>query len=466
MRLRFLGANGQVTGSRYLLEAADQRILIDCGMFQERRYQGRNWQTPLVKPGSVDWLLLTHAHLDHCGLIPRLVDHGFDRPIITTAPSVDLAKIIMADSARIQEEDAAYKQKRHKKEKRKGTYPAVPLYGREAAERAAKLFKPVRYSEPMGLGEHVTVTFHEAGHILGAAIVEIEVRENGIKRRVIFSGDIGQWDKPLVGDPTLLKACDYVVMESTYGDRNHPAGDDAQTQLAKAINQAVHRGGNVIVPTFAVERAQELIYHLGRLVHERRIPQVRVFLDSPMAVDVTDVFRRHRQYLDDKTQALIDARQPPLRFPGLTMSRSVDESKAINSVSGSKVILSTSGMCTAGRIKHHLRANIERPESTILFVGYQGRGTLGRQIMARRGKVRIHGRYFSVRAKVSQLCGFSAHGDRDDLLRWLGHFDDVPRQVFLAHGEKEAAASLMNSVQSQLGWSVSVPQFKQVVTLA
>ena len=466
MRLRFLGANGQVTGSRYLLEAADQRIVIDCGMFQERAYLGRNWQTPLVKPGSVDWLLLTHAHLDHCGLIPRLVDHGFDGPIITTEPSVDLAKIIMADSARIQQEDASYKRKRHRKEKRKGPHPVVPLYGVEAAERAAKLLRPVRYGEPVALGEHVTATFHEAGHILGAAIVEIEVRQNGTKRRVIFSGDIGQWDKPLIGDPTLLKACDYVVMESTYGDRNHPGGDDAQTQLAQAVNQTVQRGGNVVVPTFAVERAQELIYHLGRLVHEERIPQVRVFLDSPMAVDVTDVFRRHRQYLDDKTQALFDARQPPLHFPGLTMSRSVDESKAINGIPGSKVILSTSGMCTAGRIKHHLRANIERADSTILFVGYQGRGTLGRHIMARRGKVRIHGRHFSVRAKVAQLYGFSAHGDRDDLLRWLGHFDAAPRQVFLTHGEKEAAGALMNAVQSQLGWPVSVPRFKQAVTLA
>ncbi len=465
MRLQFLGANRQVTGSRYLLDAGGLRIVIDCGLFQERRVLERNWEPPPFDPDTIDYLLLTHAHLDHTGLVPRLVHSGLNASIICTEPTARLAEIVMLDSAKIQQEDAKYKQKRHRKEGRRGPRPIVPLYTTEDAQKAVSLLKAVGYGKRIELGDHVAATFYEAGHILGSAIVVLEVSENGEARRIVFSGDLGQWDKPLIGDPTLLEQADYVIMESTYGDRTHRDGPDPQTQLADVINRTAKRGGNVVIPTFAIERAQELIYHIGRLVHKDRIVDLPIFLDSPMAVDVTQVFRDLRGYLDEQARQLFEQGTPPLRYPGLKLVRSVDESKAINTVRGPCIIMSASGMCTAGRIKHHLRANISRPDSTILFVGYQAGGTLGRLILDGRPELRIHGRQYTVRADIDQIHGFSAHGDRDDLLRWLGHFKKPPRQVFLTHGEEDAATTLAKAVKSELEIDTIVPHYKQSVDL-
>ncbi len=465
MQLKFLGANRQVTGSRYFLEAGGLRIMIDCGLFQERPFLKRNWQQPPIDPKHIDCLLLTHAHLDHCGLIPRLVKAGFNSPIYTTEPSVDLAEIIMIDSGRIQAEDAKYKLKRHKREKRKGPRPVVPLYTAEDAEKAAQLLEGVGYEQPLALNDQVSVTFHDAGHILGSSILELNISEDGLNRRILFSGDIGQWDKPLIGDPTLMPNADYVVLESTYGDRNHKDCGDIQDQIADIVNDTYQRGGSVVIPTFAVERAQELTYHLGRLVHTNRIPDLPIYLDSPMAVDVTDVFRRSRGYLDEQTHQLFESGEPPLRYPGLHLVRSVDESKAINAATGPNIIMASSGMCTGGRIKHHLRRCIVRSDSTIVFVGYQSPGTLGRLILDGRPSVRIHGRPHDVRAKIAQIHGFSAHGDRDDLLRWLGHLERMPRHVFLTHGEEKAACKFESMITEQLGWSASVPHFNDTIVL-
>ena len=465
MRLQFLGANRQVTGSRSLLEAGGLRILIDCGMFQERAFQARNWETSPIAPGSIDFLLLTHAHLDHCGLVPRLVEAGFKGPIITVEPTVDLAQIILLDAARIQEEDAAYKKRRHKKEGRRARHPEVPLYTVHDAQQVLPLFRGVPYGEAVKLNEKVSVRFHDAGHILGSAILQVQVQENGISRRVLFSGDLGQWDKPLIGDPTLVEGGDFVVLESTYGDRNHPQTKDILTQLSDLVNDTARRGGNVVIPTFAVERAQELMYHFSELVHAGRIPDLPIFLDSPMAVDVTEVFRGYRRYMDAPTQRLFTEGRPPLRFPGLHLSRTADQSKAINAAPGTNIIMSASGMCTGGRIKHHLRRNISRPESTIVFVGYQAVGTLGREILEGNPAVRIHGRNYDVRAKTARIYGLSAHGDRDDLLRWLGHFSHIPKHVFLNHGEQHVAMALRGSIKDKLGWPVSVPDYQQEVEL-
>jgi len=465
MQLHFLGANRQVTGSRYLLQAAGLNIMIDCGMFQERAFLSRNWEESPVPPGSIDVLLLTHAHLDHVGLIPRLVQQGFKGPVITVEPTVDLGRIIMMDSAKIQEEDAAYKKRRHKKEGRRGKYPEEPLYTSEDAEKAAALFKGVRYQEPVVLSPEVSAVFHEAGHILGSASIELRVNEGGQSRTILFSGDVGQWNKPLITDPELAVQADYVILESTYGDRNHPTEDDVDKELERIVGETAKRGGNVVIPTFAMERAQELMYHFSRLVHEDRIPDLKIFVDSPMAIDVTDVFKKYRGYQDEATRRLFEQGTPPLHFPGLHLTRKTEASKAINYERMPCIIMASSGMCTGGRIKHHLRQNITREESTIVFVGYQGNGTLGRQILNGDREVRIHGRLWPVRARIEQISGLSAHGDRDDLLRWLGGIHKTPSMVFLTHGEEKGSLALAKTIEDHLGWRTTVPEYNTVVEL-
>ena len=465
MKLQFLGAARQVTGSRYYLEAAGAKLLVDCGMFQERQYQDRNWQPSPVSPKQIDALVLTHAHLDHCGLTPKLVKEGFRGPILTTAASADLVDLILRDSAEIQTEDAAYKKRRHRKEGRKGRHPEVPLYTISDVERTLPLIQAAPYERAEKINENVWVTFHDAGHILGSAIVEVSICEGDRLRKVLFSGDLGQRDRPILRDPTLPGAADFVVLESTYGDRVHAQHESIELQLERVINQTVRGGGNLLIPVFAVERAQELMFYIGQLVRDDRIPDVPVFLDSPMAVDVTEVFRRHRECFDEQTWEIINSGNSPLRFPGLRMVRSAAESKAINDLREPAIIMSTSGMCTAGRIKHHLRRNIKREECTILFVGYQVRGTLGRQILDGNPQVRIHGRNWQVRARVEQIDGFSGHADRAALLRWASSFGTPPRRLFLTHGEEDAALSLAEAVRQEAGWKVDVPEYQEVVEL-
>jgi metallo-beta-lactamase family protein len=454
-----------VTGSRYYLEAGGAKILIDCGMFQEREYRERNWTPSPVSPRGIDAVVLTHAHLDHCGLVPKLIREGFGGPILTTPASADLAEIILRDSAEIQMEDAAYKRRRHQKEGRRGKYPEVPLYTTADVERALPLVRTVPYERTERINGNCWVTFHDAGHILGSAVVEVAVSQGDRLRHLLFSGDLGQWDRPIVRDPTLFPEADFVVMESTYGDRDHDGCESIEAQLARAIDETVRGGGNVVIPTFALERAQELMFYVSRLVRDGRIPHVPVFLDSPMAIDVTDVFRRHRECYDDESWQMVSSGESPLRFPGLKMTRSVKESKAINDLKEPAIIMASSGMCTAGRIKHHLRQNIRRPESTILFVGYQVRGTLGRQILEGNPIVRIHGREYRVRARIAQIHGFSGHADRCALLRWLSAFNKPPHRLFLTHGEEEAALSLAERVRNQMDWEVEVPEYQQEVAL-
>ncbi len=465
MRLHFLGANRQVTGSKYCLEAAGARVLIDCGMFQEREFLSRNWDACPLPASGIDALLLTHAHLDHVGLIPTLVREGFRGPIYSTRATVRLAELILRDSAKIQMEDAAYKARRHRKEGRRGPHPEIPLYTDADVERALPLFHWQPYEKAFEIRPGFTATFREAGHMLGSASIVAQVEEDQTSRTVVFSGDVGQPGKPLIRDPRPLEAADYLVLESTYGDREHFDGGSIVDQLRDIVDETIARGGNVVIPTFAVERAQELMYHLSHLVHNRLIPDVPIFLDSPMAADVTNVFLEFRDCYDEQTWERIHSGMPPLRFPGLHMTRSEEESRKINAVREPCIIMATSGMCTSGRIKHHLRRNLTRPESTIVFVGYQAHGTLGRQIVDGNPYVRIHGRQWPVRATIRQLYGLSGHADRSGLIDWVAGIREAPRHVFLTHGETAAAAALAETLRAKFRWNVSAPAYLEIAQL-
>jgi len=461
MKIKFLGATRQVTGSSYLLEGAGLKILVDCGLFQERDYSNRNWEAFPVPPNHINYLLLTHVHLDHSGLIPRLVNEGFAGDILLTPASKELFPIVIMDSARMQEEDAAYKKKRHDEEGRKGPHPEIPLYTVQDAEKCFPLLKAVPYEEALPLNEQVKVCFHDAGHILGSAMIEIVFQDGNGPRNIIFSGDIGQWDKPLTNNPSVFDRADYVVMESTYGDSNHEDPQTIDDKLSKIVNDTVNAGGNLLIPTFAIERAQELLYYFNRLVRAKKIPFIATFLDSPMAVEITKVFERCKQYFDKGTLELFENDQSPFDFPGLKLVESVEESKTIDLSKGPTIIMAGSGMITGGRIKHHLVREITRPESTLLFVGYQAIGTLGRQILDGGSPVRILGQLYPVRMKIVDINGFSAHAGMDDLHRWLNSFKSPPRHVFLTHGEEKPILSLGDYLRSKGGWEVSAPTYME-----
>jgi len=448
-----------VTGSAYLLEANGSRLLVDCGLYQERELRVRNWDPFPVPPETIDAILLTHAHLDHCGLLPKLVREGFKGKIYCTSATYDIAQIILLDAAHLQEQDAEYKKKRHEREGRKGPYLEMPLYTRDDAQASFPLFSTINYEEPVQVGDGLEASFHDAGHVLGAAMIKVRVSQNGENRTIIFSGDVGRWDRPIIRDPVTFEEADYVLVESTYGDRLHEGKEDTEKTLAEVINSTRKRGGNIVIPSFAFERAQEVLYYLNKLLLEGRIPHLLVFLDSPMATSITEVFERHPDLLDKEMNELISRRRSPFDFTGLKITRTVDESKVINHISGTSIIIAGSGMCTGGRIKHHLVRNISRQESTVLFVGYQAQGTLGRQIVDGLKEVRILGQMHKVLARVVQMSGFSAHADRDELFRWLSGLRRPPRQVFVTHGEPDAAQQFARFLEEKTGWKIALPGY-------
>ena len=465
LKLNFFGAAQNVTGSCYLIESAGTRVLVDCGLYQERDLKARNWDAFPVPPASIDAVLLTHAHLDHCGRLPKLVKEGFCGKIFCTPATAEIAQIILRDSAYLQEEDVKHQKARHEKQGKNSPFPYVPLYTVADVDQTIPLLTPIRYRSSIAVADGMCACFREAGHIFGSTSIKLTVEQNGESRSILFSGDVGRWDLPIINDPDPFHEADYVLIESTYGNRTHAETKDIPEELARIINSTRKAGGNLVIPSFAVERTQELLYHLNGLLRENRIPHLFAFVDSPMAIKVTDVFKKHPELMDQDARNLVKQGGHLYDLPGLTMSNTTDQSKAINHIKGTAIIIAGSGMCTGGRIKHHLKNNISRPESTILFVGYQAIGTLGRIILDGAKTIRIFGEEHPVNARIERISGFSAHADRDELLRWISALNRAPRHVFVTHGETEAAGAFRELLAEKTGWACSVPEYQQEVVL-
>jgi metallo-beta-lactamase family protein len=465
MRIRFLGASRNVTGSRCLVEAGSQRVLVDCGIHQERQHRNRDFEPFPVPPDSIDAVLLTHAHLDHCGYLPKLVREGFSGPVFCTPVSAEIGRIVMLDAGYIQEEDARYKRKRHSKANKTARFGYDPLYTVRDAEKVPPLMRPARLDAPVEVAPGIAASFHNAGHILGSSFIRLVIAQGGQTRSILFSGDVGRPDRPILQDPSQFDQADYVVLESTYGDRDHDEPMDIPDAFAEVILDTLDRGGNLLIPSFAIERAQDVLYHLFALRRAKRIPPLLTFLDSPMAQKVTDVFERHPELYDEEMVELMRSGDNPFRYPQLVFTRNSEQSKAINRVRGTAIIIAGSGMCTGGRIKHHLVQHIGREESTVLFVGYQAEGTLGREILDGAETVRILGTEYAVRARIARIHGFSAHADRDELLAWIASLRTPPRQVFVNHGDAEAATSFQDFLRERTGWKVDAPDYKNEYVL-
>ena len=440
MQISFHGADGEVTGSCHLLECAGKRILIDCGLFQGgREIEEENAQPFAFDAASIDFVLLTHAHLDHCGRLPLLVKRGFRGEIIATAATRELARLVLLDAASLQEEEAARNERR--RDRRGGDGSAQPLYTMVEALATFDYFRrSAQYDERLHLTEGISATFFDAGHILGAASIYLELEDHGHRRRVLFSGDIGNDNgAPLLQARSDFPHCDVVVMETTYGDRNHRALSSSVQELYDAINDTFARGGNVIIPTFALERAQELLYYLREGYEQKLLPgSLQVFLDSPMAISATEIFERHPECFSENLARALHARRDPLRLPGLHFVRETAASMALNRIKAGAVIMAGSGMCTGGRVRHHLRHNLWRRESSIVFVGFAARRTLARQIIDGAKTVKIFGEQIPVCARIHTINGFSAHADQSELLEWHRR-TGKPQVTFLVHGEESVA---------------------------
>jgi metallo-beta-lactamase family protein len=460
-KLSFLGAAQNVTGSRHMLEANGKRILVDCGLYQERQFRDRNWGPLPVPAAQIDAVLLTHAHLDHCGLLPKLVKDGFKGAIYCTSATAELAEIILLDAAKIQEEDTEFKNKRHRKEGRTDTPEVKPLYTVQDAEAVIPLFSQVEYRQALDLGNGLETTFYDAGHVLGSSIIRVKIRQGGQERIILFSGDIGRPNRPIVRDTTIFDSADYVLIESTYGNRLHKDVADIKTKIGEVVSSTVRRGGNVVVPSFALERSQELLYYVDKLLLEKAMPHIKIFLDSPMASKITTVFKKYPELFDGQLQEMVRNGDSPFSLADVRMAGTSNESKAINEIREPIMIIAGSGMCTGGRIKHHLANNIAKDRNTIMFIGYQAVGTLGRQLVEKAKEVRILGQVYPVKAQVVRINGFSAHADKDELVGWLKKLQSPPRKVFVVHGEMESAVSFGNYLRNQTGWQVMVPEYNQ-----
>jgi len=461
VKLSFHGANRDVTGSCHLLDCAGHRILIDCGLFQGSRALSEENAEPFAfEPAEIDYVLLTHAHLDHCGRLPLLVKRGFRGEIVTTAASRELARLVMLDSADLFEEDAEREQRRHAR--RHAEAPATPLYSvLDALDTADAFGRRADYGRPFDLAPGVRATFLDAGHILGSASVRVEVEEEGRGTSILFSGDLGNPGRPILRDPTPAPPSDVVVMETTYGDRRHKSLAASVDELYDAVADTFARGGNVIVPTFALERAQELLFHLRAGVEAGRLPpSMQVFLDSPMAISATEIFRRHPECYDAETLALFAEGRDPFAAPGLHFTRETAASRALNTVRGGAVIMAGSGMCTGGRVRHHLRHNLSRDNSSVVFVGYAAHGTLARIIIDGAREVKLFGEDIKVRARIYTINGFSAHADQTELMAW--HRESRASRTFLVHGEE---VSMRRFAEALGGRGVEMPKRGSTVEL-
>ncbi len=457
--LTFLGAIQQVTGSCYLLESREgSRVLLECGMRQGRREEEQANEQPFpFDPASINAVVLSHAHLDHSGLLPRLVASGFRGPIFATHATCELIELMLLDSAHIQEHDAEWE---NKWRARLGKPEVKPLYNTVDTERALKRRQPLPYGQAHEVAPGISVTFHNAGHILGSAIVELEIHDHHLTRRLVFSGDLGNTCSPLMQDPTFLDRADVVLMESTYGDRDHRCSEETIDELAEILQQAHRDGGNVLIPSFAVGRTQDLLYYLGRFYHEGRLPQQAVFLDSPMANRANQIYARFHDQFDEQDRALIQQHgDGDLRkwLPPLRITASPEDSMAINRIKSGAIIIAGSGMCTGGRIVHHFKHNLWRSECHLVFPGFQAAGTLGRNIVDGAPTVRVLHQRIAVKAKVHTLGGFSAHAGQSQLIDWVSHFDHHP-ELYLVHGELEKMKVLQTELKRRLNWDANIPE--------
>jgi metallo-beta-lactamase family protein len=474
--IQFLGAAGTVTGSKHLINTNNDptgktgfQVLIDCGLFQgQKEWRERNWADPSIPAADIDAVILTHAHLDHSGWIPRLIKEGFRGPIYATPPTIDLCSILLPDSGHLQEEDAAF----HNKVKSSKHTPALPLYTLEEAQEALNYFKAVEFGELTQLRPDFSFRFVRAAHILGSSMVEITFGPSGSEKRLLFTGDLGRVQDSQVAPghvlhhgPTEGEAADLLVTESTYGNRLHPK-TDPRPEMAKAITETVNRGGCVVVPAFAVERTQKFLFMLKELMEENQIPRVPVFADSPMAIKAVKIFLKHAEEFSEETKAMIARYGSPLDWPNFTFALTPADSKKINDCKYPCVIVSANGMCTGGRIQHHLLQRLPDPRNTMMFIGFQAPGTRGAQIKDGEPQVKIFGEIVPVRAHVVAVEQMSDHADTPEMLEWMGTFTKTPRQTYLVHGEPAAASALRLAITSALGWKVDIAEYREKVRLA
>jgi len=463
VRVTCLGGAQTVTGSNYLVESSSgKRVLVDCGLFQGGRHiENRNWGDWGFDPKEIDTLFLTHAHVDHSGRIPKLVRDGFHGRIITSPPTAELCEIMLLDSAHVQEMDAEWQTRKNRRQHKKDV---LPLYTQGDAEASFQYLFPVERDQMVDVEPGIRARLRNAGHILGSSILELWVREDGESIKVVFSGDLGKRDQLIVKDPHEIFDANALFLESTYGNRLHKTFEDSKTELLEAIEYAVSNKEKVMIPAFAVERTQEILYILGEFSRAGKLPDIPVYLDSPLAIKATEIFRKNKPYYDEEARAIVDRGFDPFDMPNLQFTESTKDSMAINEKRGSAIIIAGSGMCTAGRIKHHLKHNLWRPGASIVIVGFQAEGTTGRKIVDGAKQVKIFRESVDVRAKVFTIGGFSAHADQSDLLTWVGGFESQPK-VFVVHGEPEASRVLAEKIQEKYNLETHVPRWKERVVL-
>ena len=462
-----------VTGSNFLVEGAGKKFLVDCGMYQGGdRDEMQNHEPFAYDVNEIDFMLLTHAHIDHSGRIPKLYKEGYRNPVITTKATRDLCSIMLPDSGHIQEQEIEW---RNRKRKREGKEPLPPLYTAQDGIDTMKIFKPVNYDEIIEIDPNIYVRFNDAGHMLGSAIIEIWVKEDGKETKAVFTGDLGNNDIPLLSSPTMIETADYLVMESTYGGRLHMRNDDKANLFLNIVSETLDKGGTVVIPSFAVGRTQEILYELNNLKDTQEgedfkkkyatLMKAPVYVDSPLAISATEIFKENANLFDEETQAVIESGDNPLEFPGLQFTRTADESKALNEKNESSIIISASGMCEVGRIKHHLKHHLWDPNSTILFVGYQAPGTLGRRIVDGEKRVKIFGEEIAVNARIEYIEGYSGHADQEWLMNFVYSFITKPKHIFLVHGEPTGQEILKSKIVDEIGLPVTIPEHGQTYTL-
>lgn len=474
MKVTFFGATKTVTGSNFLVEGAGRKFLVDCGLYQGlSKEEIKNAEPFPFDISEIDFMLLTHAHIDHSGRIPKLYKDGYRNRIYTTYATCDLCAIMLPDSGHIQETETEWK---NRKRIRRGEDQLVPIYDAETAVKSLELFKGVPYDKIIELDDDIHVRFRDAGHMLGSSIIEIWIRENGVNKKIVFSGDLGNNDIPLLAEPSIIDDADFLVMESTYGDRLHMKNENKAKLFVDIVADTISNGGTVVIPSFAVGRTQEILYELNKIKESDSdspefdkkyeiLMHTPVYVDSPLAISATEVFRENMDLFDEETQNLIRRGDNPLEFPGLKFTQTVDESKELNESNESCIIISASGMCEVGRIKHHLKHNIWNPKNTILFVGYQAIGTLGRKIVDGAKTIKIFGEEVAVNARIEYIEGYSGHADQEGLLNFINSFTEKPGHIFLVHGEEEGQKVLKDKIKENTGITVTIPDYAETYEL-